>query len=359
MTTSLFQLLLALINLGMLILMLVLILYIWRQRAQRQRQQASLLKRHAAQLQDGAWFRIRYASATHFKKWGKILPWQHTGILQVLPNGLRLYLSNDNIVELPATQTQAAWLGQQFWPNGALCWLSLSHHDSEHYVTAETGATLLRSQTKTRAIFEQLMQFTHGLTLDQQRHRPPVSAFAIEKHRSTLLFVILFFMLTAYFLIDHFFVLQEQYISRPYHAIFVIGGLLALLPSYLLMERAQVPRTEKTVIALLFCLATVGALYPGLRRINQLTDTQGLHVYNYVFSETRLLLPDDKALPRLALASNPHHKAYWLQFKPGDRYAIALRKGGLGFYQINMSPIMENIQLFYTRQAKENLGSIE
>ena len=179
------------------------------------------------------------------------------------------------------------------------------------------------------------------------------------KHRVALVFVILFFIFLSYFLIDNFLILQEEYISQPHQAIFVIGGLLALISSYLLMERKKVPRGGKKVLAMLFCLATVGALYPGLLRINQLTDSQGLQVYRYVFSETYLLLPEDKSMPRLALATNQDHKAYWSQYKAGDHYDIAIRKGGLGFYQIDMSPIIANIQQFYIQQTMSQLNNID
>lgn len=342
--------LLLLPNIGMILLgiaLLVTAVYLSRRRA---RTQQLILQTHAAALCEGRWFRIRYASPVYYQRWLKIFPWNDSGILHVTPQSIRLYLEHDQIIDIPVAQCHAHWHGQKFFPNGFVHWFSLQHAGAIHYLTSETGALILNSQTSTADIFTQLSNYL-GDALDVAIPYFPPVAFAIEKNPAALTCVVVFFILLGYFLIDNFFVLQEDYLNWPKQYLFIIGGLLALIGAFLLMERHKVPTPENTVIALLLCAATVGAMYPGLRRLNQLTDSDGLQPYTYTFSETRLLIPQDTNLPRLAIAMGNRERDYWLQFKTGDSYEVLIRNGGLGFYQIDMSPIYSRMRDFYQLRA--------
>ncbi|MBI3561931.1 MAG: hypothetical protein HY080_09485 [Gammaproteobacteria bacterium] len=340
-------LLLTFLNLVLLVGVLLFLAYGLHSLRRRGRIQHALLKQHAASFQTGRWFRIRYANSAHFRRWLKLFPWHDSGILHLSPERICLYLHDDRRIELHPDQTRIRWHGQNFLPNGWLHWFSLSNGEHTHYLSSETGLTIAHSLISTRDIFAQLTGYFTGVIMVEN---PVVamSRFAIEKNRHALISVIVFFIVSLYFLVDNFFVLQEDYVTLPPQLIFMAAAVLVLLAAYLFLERGRVPLIEKLVIALLLCLATAGALYPGLRRINQLTDSQGLQHQTYTFSATGLLIPQDPSLPRLTLAFDKSLREYWARFKPGDSYDVQLRYGGLGFYQINMAPIYTQMREYYT-----------
>lgn len=342
---------LMLLNLIFLVLVVAVLLYAFRQNRRRQQNQQALLQQHAELLRTGRWFRVRYASQHYHRRWLKFFPWQDNGILHLGTEVLTIFLAHNKILRLPAAMTDISWQGMSLLPNGLLHWLALQHGGETHYLTSETGLTVLHSQTGTHDIFMQLAD-----TYPQQlvTGKTPVldTAFALEKNRGSLVCIVLFFGLLLYFLIDNFFVLQENYLTWPSHGFFIGGGLLALVGGFRYMERHHVPRNEKTVIALLLCAGMVGALYPGLRRINQLTDSHGLQPALYHFSETRLLIPQDSTQPRITIAIKSRQREYWAQFQTGDTYEISLRHGGLRFYQMDMAPVHAGMRDFYEKQRE-------
>ncbi len=346
--------LLLLPNIGMLLLGIGLLISAAYLNRRRERTYQSLLQTHAAALRDGRWFRIRYASPVYFQRWLKIFPWNDSGILHVTAQSIRLYLEHDQVINIPVAQCRAQWHGQKFFPNGFVHWFSLQYAGTIHYLTSETGTLILNSQTGTADIFTQLGNYLDDSLVVDVPYFPPV-AFAIEKNPAALTCVAVFFVLLGYFLIDNFFVLQEDYLTWPKQYLFIGGGLLTLIGAFLLMERGNVPAIEKTAIALLLCTVTVCAMYPGLRRLNQLTDSDGLQSYTYTFSETRLLIPQDSTLPRLPIAMGNKERDYWAQFKPGETYEVQIRNGNLGFYQIDMSPIYSRMRNFYQSRSTNKL----
>jgi hypothetical protein len=317
----------------------------------RNRAQKRLVQRHADALREGRWFRIRYASPAYYQRWLKIFPWHDSGILHVTAQTIRLYLENDEVVAIPVAHCRAQWHGLKFFPNGLVHWFSLQHAGATHYLTSETGATILHSRSSSSDIFTQTCDYL-GKALTVDAPSSPSPAFAIETNPHALGCVVLFFVLLLYFLLDNFFVLQEEYITWPAKILFVVGGLVTLIGAFLFMERGKVPVLEKTAIALLLCAVSIAALYPGLRRINQLIDSEGLQPYTYTFSATHLLIPQDPTLPRLPISIDHHNHDYWAQFNTGDSYEVQIRDGRLGFYQINMAPIYARMRDYYQQQYK-------
>lgn len=74
--------------------------------------------------------------------------------------------------------------------------------------------------------------------------------------------------------------------------------------------------------------------YPGLLRLNQLTDSVGRRPYAYILQADRSLRPVDPALPILRFAEN-----YWERSVVGSKHTMYLRQGKLGFYQVDMEPV--------------------
>jgi hypothetical protein len=140
---------------------------------------------------------------------------------------------------------------------------------------------------------------------------------------------------------------EEVHAVEPPLVLFVLAGAIAALAGMLWLVSANVPRIETLGLSLLLGGATGFALYPGVLRLNEATDADGLHAYEYRLTEYVLFSPVDPNLPVLRF---PGHADYWRQFKLGTTHSFELRKGGLGFYQVNMQPVHARMREYFIRQ---------
>ncbi len=161
------------------------------------------------------------------------------------------------------------------------------------------------------------------------------SGFALEKHRHALVATVLVLSLLCYAVVD-FAMNEEVYAVDPPLVLFAVAGAIAVLASMLWLVSAGVPRAETLGLSLLLGAAAAAALYPGLLRVNEATDDEGLRTYEYRLTEYVVFSPVDPNLPVLEF---PGVADYWRQFKLGTMHSFELRKGGLGFYQVNMEPV--------------------
>ncbi len=170
------------------------------------------------------------------------------------------------------------------------------------------------------------------------------ATFALEKNRRSLAIVIAFFALVAYALGDAI-LGSETYVEAAPYEKFATLGTLAAFAAAVWLWRGKVPAAESILVALLFGGALGAAGYPGALRINALSDAGGLRAYEYRLTRDRQLEPLTPGLPTLAF---PRYYDYWEQFEPGSHHTFELRKGGLGFYQINMQPVNAALRELYT-----------
>ena len=173
------------------------------------------------------------------------------------------------------------------------------------------------------------------------------TGFALEKNPHALAVVIAFFVLFLYALGDTFVFGHEIYADQPPYPLFVAAGILAAIAAALWLRRAQVPVAESLGVALLFGGALGAAFYPGALRINALTDVEGLQYYEYQLTPALTLSPFSAGLPTLAF---PRYADYWSQLKAGSVHYFELRRGGLGFYQLNMQPVEQTLREYYEGQ---------
>jgi len=117
-----------------------------------------------------------------------------------------------------------------------------------------------------------------------------------------------------------------------------------VLASMLWLLSAKVPRPETLGLSLLLGITAGVALYPGLLRVNEATDDEGLRTYDYRLTEYVVFSPVDSNLPVLNF---PKDADYWGQFKLGTTHRFELRKGGLGFYQVNMEPVHAKMHEYF------------
>jgi len=192
-----------------------------------------------------------------------------------------------------------------------------------------------------------LVQFVQSLpqikieTPDPNNVRP----YALEKNPVALGLVILFFVFVVYALADTLVVGYESYVETPYYELYVLAGIALCVVGQQWMRRARVPTAESIAVAVLAGAAFGAALYPGLLRINQLTDTEGLTLYEYRMTAPSHFAPLREGLPLVDFPER--HAEFWSSQPAGTIEKFELRKGGLGFYQINMRPIYDRIESFY------------
>jgi hypothetical protein len=161
------------------------------------------------------------------------------------------------------------------------------------------------------------------------------SGFALEKHRHALVATVLVLLLLCYAIVD-FAMNEEVYAVDPPLVLFGVAAAIALLATMLWLVSAGVPRAEAFGLSLLLGAAAGAALYPGLLRVNEATDDEGLRAYDYRLTAYVVFSPMDPNLPVLTFEGVAD---YWGQFKIGTIHRFELRKGGLGFYQVNMQPV--------------------
>lgn len=175
------------------------------------------------------------------------------------------------------------------------------------------------------------------------------AGFAIEKNPRALAVVVAFFALLFYALGDTFIFGHEAYADQPPYHLFFLTGILAAIAAAFWMRGAQVPIPESLGVALLFGAALGATVYPGALRVNAITDRDGLQTYEYQLTPELTLSPLSAGLPGLAF---PRYADYWSHFKAGSVHEFELRRGGLGFYQLNMQPVEKSLREFYETQNR-------
>ena len=125
----------------------------------------------------------------------------------------------------------------------------------------------------------------------------------------------------------------------------MLAGIALCVVGQQWMRRARVPTAESIAVAVLAGAAFGAALYPGLLRINAPTDTEGLTVHEYRMTAPSHFAPVREGLPLVDFPER--HAEFWSSQPAGTIEKFELRKGGLGFYQINMRPIYDRIESFY------------
>ena len=170
--------------------------------------------------------------------------------------------------------------------------------------------------------------------------------FALETSRRSLVALTLCAALITYGLAD-FVINEETYASQPPFRFFAVFGLLAAMIAGLWLRAGEIPITERVGLAIVLGVTFGAALYPGVLRINQLTDRVGLETYLYQLQSEGSLEPLQAGPPVLRF---PKYADYWSSFSVGSLHEFRLRKGGLGFYQVDMAPINEAMREYFGNQ---------
>ena len=169
-------------------------------------------------------------------------------------------------------------------------------------------------------------------------------SFALERSPRALAVVVAFFAFAAYAMIDGLFLRNEVYVDTPFYLTYLFAAVLVAVLAVRWLRSGTVPGLESSVLAVMLGLAVGAAAYPGALRVNALTDSAGLQTYAYIRAADGTYLPPKAGLPRLSFSG---YGEYWGQFADGSSYSFELRKGGLGFYQLNMVPVKAAMREYY------------
>jgi hypothetical protein len=175
-------------------------------------------------------------------------------------------------------------------------------------------------------------------------------SFALEKNPSSLALVVAFFVLLGYAFADGLFLLHETYVDDPPYQAFVVFGAAVAGVGALWMYRSGVPIAESLLVALLAGGAAGAGAYPGTLRLNAVTDSEGLRTYEYQLTHGREFVPLSEGPPVLRFSG---YHDYWSQFAAGSLHRFELRRGGLGFYQLNMEPIERELKNYYETRGRQ------
>jgi hypothetical protein len=155
----------------------------------------------------------------------------------------------------------------------------------------------------------------------------------------TAVIAVTFIVLVFSFITEIYFTASEFYAGSTPYAWIGLSALIGFLVVHLGLKHLEPKRTNSALYALLFGLGVGLAAYPFLARVNAWTDTAGLHGYEYQLGPDFQWRASEPGPPDLDMYLSG--SAWWRQFRPGDTYTFELRKGGLGFWQVNMQPIYE------------------
>jgi hypothetical protein len=159
-----------------------------------------------------------------------------------------------------------------------------------------------------------LMRYLAAAGIPVERAGP--AGFALEKNQRTKVATVVLFALIAYAMVD-FMVLEETYAGRAFSEFYVIAGVLTALTCAAWLRRGMVPLTESIMIGILLGGACGAALYPGLLRLNQVTDTAGLQTVEYQSTSAGTFAPLREGGHVLEFDDNAD---YWAQFPAGATY---------------------------------------
>lgn len=114
---------------------------------------------------------------------------------------------------------------------------------------------------------------------------------------ATAVIAILFAISIVYFVLDEYFIAEEYYIGAPPYGMLVTFGIAGALVVRMLLTRIEPARNNSAAYALLAGLGVGFASYSSIAHINILTDSSGLHAYQYTLSSRYVWEPNDPSIP--------------------------------------------------------------
>lgn len=173
-----------------------------------------------------------------------------------------------------------------------------------------------------------------------QAHPHGVHVYDLFKNPFCIATLAFLSLLLAYYVFDSL-PLGETYVAGFPYGLFAIAGIGCSLLVYAVNHFGGVPRIITLGLAGTAAVAGLFAAHPALLRINAMTDDSTVQVVQYVRMTQNHFDPVNGEWP----AINMIGRQYWL-LVPGDvSRDIPIRKGGLGFYQADLTNIRFELEL--------------
>lgn len=166
-------------------------------------------------------------------------------------------------------------------------------------------------------------------------------AFDLFSLRGTIALLVIFFVAGLYALGEVFFVEAYLPVGGMPQAGFALAALIALSTAFMMSRGA--PRAERAALALLLGLALTSAACPLMLRINQATATADLTVAEYRESDGGQYLAVDPAYPDIRF--DARHTRLLAGSSTAGMRSFELSRGGLGFYQLDLQLLREELFL--------------
>ena len=145
---------------------IVILMYAQSKAKQREAVRNKILVTKPISSSQGISFPVRYSSENRFRKFLKFAPWEATGILQIRDTKIIYFgeFSNGKYIEFEfnIVNSNITWIGKNWFRNGALSWLEISHQNEKHYFSSETGTWVFGSEMTTHHIYDALISAKFG-----------------------------------------------------------------------------------------------------------------------------------------------------------------------------------------------------
>ena len=204
---------------------------------------------------------------------------------------------------------------------------------------------LFKSQFDQQMALAQSSPLWQALTARGIAIAVPDRARAVEAdlfaNRYTLVAVLAIFGLGFYGFVD-FMLVEEAYIAGyPKIAVFGLGAGVALVAT-LILWRQKIKVLQAVGVGAMLGLAFGFAAVPGLLRVNALSDTAGPKAHTYILQAHTRLVSREPQAPTVIFE---HDRDYWSLFAVGSEHRLYLRRGGLGFQQVHLTPLYAGMRL--------------
>ncbi len=167
-----------------------------------------------------------------------------------------------------------------------------------------------------------------------------VFKFDLFKHPACVVTLLLLSALIAYSISDSL-PMGETYVAGFPYRLFAlvtaaVGGMV-----WLINNAGKVPPAITTGLALVAAAVGAATAHPALLRVNAATDIAPMQVVEYVRATDNHFEPVAGDWPRISMPG----KAHWLAMTGDVRRIIPVRRGGLGFYQADLTGIRFELEL--------------
>jgi hypothetical protein len=234
---------------------------------------------------------------------------------------------------------------QQIFP---VRWVNANNYSRPAFHFRFGLSTPTRDDTLASAMSSEVMRYISGnfpgIPVEQNADSvQPRTSLEKDAHGKKALGIVA--LLIAYAIVD-FIVGPDAYIDEPSSLlhIFIPAGIGGAVLSGIWLYRSALPAGEKTGLAFLIGVLVAVAMIPGALRINALTAPHGGARYEYRVMpgmDSIVLRPVVEGIPSINYFSK---NRFWGKFGANDTYPVLVRKGILGFYQFDVSVIVDDIR---------------